>query len=199
MPLGASPLDSQKWGNDGKALPREEERRGRAWIERWDQVCLVSIYSSNLLDICVRPRGWGQNVIKYKSFPHRHPYLWVNWIRKSDIKFSKTDAVSSFIQFLKMFEDLYNKMFKNMYCRAFPVGPLVRSPPANAEGTGSILVWELRSHIQPGNWAHAPQQEKPLQWEACAQPRRKAPTAATRDSLHNSEGPAQPIINKYIF
>ena len=56
--------------------------------------CVLSIYFSNLLDICVRPRGWAQNVIKYKSFPHRGPYLWVNRIRKSDIKFSKIDALS---------------------------------------------------------------------------------------------------------
>ena len=61
----------------------------------------------------------------------------------------------------------------------FPGGPLVKNPPANSGDTGSILG-PGRSHMPRGSGAHvpqllsprcppcAPQQEKPLQWEACA-------------------------------
>ena len=67
----------------------------------------------------------------------------------------------------------------------FSSGPGVGSPPANAEDTGSI-PGPGRSHMPRGSWApvpqllkaghsrtHAPQQEKPLRWEAHApQPER---------------------------
>ena len=46
--------------------------------------------------------------------------------------------------------------------------------------------------------AHAPQQEKPLQWEACAPQRRVAPTRCNwRKTARSNEDPTQPkIINK---
>ena len=39
--------------------------------------------------------------------------------------------------------------------------------PANTEDTGSIPAL-AGFHMPQGNWARAPQQEKPLQWEVCA-------------------------------
>ena len=66
----------------------------------------------------------------------------------------------------------------------FPGGTVVKNPPANAWGTGSIPSLG-KSHVP---WspcvtttgahaprAHAPQQEKPPQWEARALQRRVAP------------------------
>ena len=68
----------------------------------------------------------------------------------------------------------------------FPSGAVVKNPPANAGDTGS-RPGPGRSHMPRSDYvpepqllslrsrAHAPQQEKPLQWEACAPQRRVAP------------------------
>ena len=81
----------------------------------------------------------------------------------------------------------------------FPGGAVVKNPPANAGTRVQALVREdltCRGATKPVHhnywtcalepashnyWAcmpraHAPQQDKPLQWEACAQQRRIAPT-----------------------
>ena len=47
--------------------------------------------------------------------------------------------------------------------------------------------------------AHAPQQEKPPQWEACPPQRRVAPARYTREKpACSNEDPTQPKINKFI-
>ena len=76
--------------------------------------------------------------------------------------------------------------------RGFPGGAVVKNPPANAGNMGSI-PGPGRSHMPRSNEARAPQllslcsrasepqlaraleQEKPLQWEACAPQWRVAP------------------------
>ena len=45
--------------------------------------------------------------------------------------------------------------------RNVPGGPVVKNPPSNAGDAGWSLVDELRSHVPPGNQAHAPQLESP--------------------------------------
>ena len=49
----------------------------------------------------------------------------------------------------------------------FPGGSVVENPPANAGDTSSI-PGSGRFHMLQSNYACALQQEKPLQWEACA-------------------------------
>ena len=68
----------------------------------------------------------------------------------------------------------------------FPGGTVVKNPPANLGGTGSIpgpgrshIPWVPKvvyhSYWAPSSRAHARQQEKPLQWEAHKLQRRIAP------------------------
>ena len=79
--------------------------------------------------------------------------------------------------------------------RDFPGGAVIKNLPANEEDTGSI-PGQGRSHMPWSNWArapqllslcstttearapraHAPQQEKPPQWEAHTPQQRVAPT-----------------------
>jgi len=56
----------------------------------------------------------------------------------------------------------------------FPSGPVVKNPLANA-GCVGLIPGPGRVHLPQGNWACAPQQEKPLQREACASQWEKAP------------------------
>ena len=76
----------------------------------------------------------------------------------------------------------------------FPGGAVVKNPPANSGNIGSS-PGPGRSHMSWSNWArapqllslgatttearvprsHAPQQEKPRQWEVCALQRRVVP------------------------
>ena len=65
----------------------------------------------------------------------------------------------------------------------FPGGPVVKNPPANAGCTGST-PGPGRVHLPQGKWACAPQQERPLQQEACTSQGEKAPM--------QQEDPAQP-------
>ena len=60
----------------------------------------------------------------------------------------------------------------------FPGGPVVESLPASAGDIGTV-TGPGGFHIPWGNWACALQQEKPLQWEACALQWRVVP------ALHN--------------
>ena len=67
----------------------------------------------------------------------------------------------------------------------FPDGPVVKNPLANAGDTGSIpgpgrphMLWSNRARVlllSLCSRACAPQEEKPLQWEAGAPQRRLAP------------------------
>ena len=49
---------------------------------------------------------------------------------------------------------------KNMLCRDFPGGSVVKKPPANAGNSGSI-TGPGRSHVPRGNQAHVPKLLKP--------------------------------------
>ena len=100
------------------------------------------------------------------------------------------------------------------YCWGFPGSSVVKNPPASAENTG-LIPEPGRFHVPQSNKAHAPQplnlccraretqllkptcsracapqQKKPLQWEAHAATREKA--------TWSTEDPAQPKTNKQI-
>ena len=74
-------------------------------------------------------------------------------------------------------------------------GLVVKNPPVSAGNTGSI-PGPGRSHMLWGSWAYAPQQEKPLQWEArtpqlnsssCSPQLEKAPAQQWRSSAAKSK------------
>ena len=90
--------------------------------------------------------------------------------------------------------------------QGFPGGSVAKNPPAKAGGTGLIhgpwgshMARSSEAHapqprsLFPGAWeprllnpacpeAHAPQQEKPLQWETQAPPLEKGPATETQHS-----------------
>ena len=86
----------------------------------------------------------------------------------------------------------------------FPIGPVVRTPPANAGGGGSISGPGRPTFLRATkpvchNYgacaprARAPQQETPLQWEACAASLESSPCWLQREkSSRNNEDPVQP-------
>ena len=63
-----------------------------------------------------------------------------------------------------------NKLLRKQNAEDFPGGLVVKNPPANAGDLGSILALEdstCGGATKPSaERACAPQQEKPLQWEA---------------------------------
>ena len=87
--------------------------------------------------------------------------------------------------------------------RGFPDGPVVKNQPCNARDAGSV-AGPGRSHVRPGSWAcesqlqhpHAAttearepgvptaQQEKPLQWEACAWKLESGPHSLQLEKTH---------------
>ena len=87
----------------------------------------------------------------------------------------------------------------------FPGGPVVKNPPDNARNMG-LIPGPGRSHMLQGNKAHvpqplklmsprarAPQQEKPLQWEAQAQQLESIPAHCKQGKLEcTKEDPTQP-------
>ena len=68
------------------------------------------------------------------------------------------------------------------------------NPRASAGDTGSIPDLGI-SHML-GNWAQAPQQEKPLQWEACPQQLESSLRLSQLAKASSGEDPAQSKINK---
>ena len=88
---------------------------------------------------------------------------------------------------------------QNILWGNFPSGSVVENPPANAGDTSSILG-SGRFHMLQSNYACALQQERPLQWEACALqldsslqlPQLEKATCSNEDST-------QPKIHTYIY
>ena len=88
---------------------------------------------------------------------------------------------------------------ENILWGNFPSGSVVENPPANAGDTSSILG-SGRFHMLQSNYACALQQERPLQWEACALqldsslqlPQLEKATCSNEDST-------QPKIHTYIY
>ena len=90
----------------------------------------------------------------------------------------------------------------------FPGGSVIRSPPANAEDSGSIpgpgrhhVLWSSQAHApQPRSQqsrAYARQQQKPPQGEAQAAWLESSPCSLQLEkSSHSNEDPAQPAKNK---
>ena len=91
----------------------------------------------------------------------------------------------------------------NLCVQDLPGGSVVENLPANAEDMGSIPD-PGRSHMLQSNWAcapqllslcsraHALQQEKPLQWEACELQLESSPCSPQEKSPCSSKDPAQP-------
>ena len=78
----------------------------------------------------------------------------------------------------------------------FSGGSVVKNPPVNAGDMGSTPdPWS--SHMSWSNWAHAPQPEKPPQWEGYVPQLESSPYLPQLEkSLCSNEDPAQPKVNK---
>ena len=132
---------------------------------RWWEFLLVST-SQILQSLPSTIRAGGQNG---QSLPGLRPK---EEVRLSTGKVSETDQLPP---------GPYRKSIKNNGLKDFPGGTVDKNPPANAGDMG-LIPSPGRSHsckatkpVHHNYRAHAPQQEKPLQWEAYAPLRRVAP------------------------
>ena len=108
---------------------------------------------------------------------------------------------------------------KSKSIQDFPGGPVVKTPPANAEDMGSIpasgrfhMLWDNQAHVpqlqSPHSTAHDPQllklmspwagalqEEKQPQWKACAlRLENSLQSPKLERAAHSKEDPVQPKI-----
>ena len=116
------------------------------WSNRdWDQMCSVCLNQDLIKATMNRPGEGNGNPLQYSCL--ENPVDKGTW----QATVHRVEKSQTWLKWLSMHAHTINRN-----SRDFPGGPVVRSPPANAGGTG-LIPGLGRSHMPRSNSAHAPQ------------------------------------------